>query len=342
MTRRLLVCSLVWLGSAAAATAQPVPAPAPAEAPRPIIIETTLPAWVLRDMPASGTIYSLLETVHPDVVSNRIEGGGMYPSSPAHIGAHGSSWTQTLFRVGDINISDPDGSGTPLALPGVLEWERVDVNTGMMGVEVNAPGMVLHLTPRRPSRTWIRQIEGVTGPPELQAGRAVPSPPTIAHLHRYGNASVLISGPLRDRLGVVFAGSYSRATRLDRANPVELDSGLASAFTHLVYTRSPRDEVRSVFWFQRATDAGRSPADFSESPMRRSARPRSRCSRPGSGAAPSGNHPGARSRRCRGAIASRAPGARASCRSSGWMSRHRGSSSIPDPDATAPGSSAPG
>ena len=209
-------------------------------------------------------LYSLLETIHPEVVSNRIEGGGMYPSSPAHIGAHGSSWTQTLFRVGDINISDPDGSGTPLALPGVLEWDRVDVNTGMMGVEVNAPGMVLNLAPRRPSRTWIRQFEGVAGPPELQAGGSVPSPPTIAHLHRYGNASVLISGPLRDRLGIVFAGSYSRATRLDRANPIELDSGLASAFTHLVYTRSPRDEVRSVFWFQRAMTPVDHPLIFQE------------------------------------------------------------------------------
>ena len=112
----------------------------PVETPRPVVIETTTPAWVLMDMPSSGTLYSLLETVHPEVISNRIEGGGMYPSSPAHIGAHGSSWTQTLFRVGDINITDPDGSGTPLAFPGVLEWERVDVNTGMMGVEVNAPG----------------------------------------------------------------------------------------------------------------------------------------------------------------------------------------------------------
>jgi hypothetical protein len=112
--------------------------------------------------------------------------------------------------------------------------------------------MVLNLAPRRPSRTWMRQIEAVAGPPELQAGRHVPSPPTIAHLQRYGSASVLLSGPIRDRLGIVFAGNYSRATRLDRDNPTELDSGLVSAFTHLVYTLSPRDEVRSVFWVQRS------------------------------------------------------------------------------------------
>ena len=236
----------------------------PVETPRPVVIEATTPAWVLMDLPSSGTLYSLLETVNPEVISNRIEGGGMYPSSPAHIGAHGSSWTQTLFRVGDINITDPDGSGTPLVFPGVLEWERVEVNTGMMGVEVNAPGMVLNLAPRRPSRTWIRQFEAVAGPPELQAGGVVPSPPTIAHLQRYGHASVLLSGPLSERLGIVFTGNYSRATRLDRDNPTELDSGLASAFTHVVYTPSPRDEVRSVFWFQRALTPVDHPLIFQE------------------------------------------------------------------------------
>jgi TonB dependent receptor-like, beta-barrel len=263
---RLLVCVLSWLGWAATANAQPpVLAPqSPVETPRPVVIETTTPAWVLMDMPSSGTLYSLLETVNPEVISNRIEGGGMYPSSPAHIGAHGSSWTQTLFRVGDINITDPDGSGTPLVFPGVLEWERVDVNTGMMGVEVNAPGMVLNLAPRRPSSTWIRQFEAMAGPPELQAGGVVPSPPTIAHLQRYGHASVLLSGPLSERLGIVFTGNYSRATRLDRANPTQLDSGLASAFTHLVYTPSPRDEVRSVFWFQRALTPVDHPLIFQE------------------------------------------------------------------------------
>ena len=182
VTRRFVACTLC-VGWAVPAHAQSIPAAAIAEAPRPIIIESTLPAWALRDLPSSGTIFSLLETVYPDVVSNRIEGGGMYPGSPAHIGAHGSSWTQTMFRVGDINISDPDGSGTPLALPGVLEWERIDVNTGLMGVEVNAPGMVLNLAPRRPSRTWIRQFDAMAGPPEL------PSFPTQGAGRRFSAAA---------------------------------------------------------------------------------------------------------------------------------------------------------
>lgn len=98
--RRPLVCALLALGVAASAQAQQAPPSAPLEPARPLIIETTMPAWALMDMPSSGSLYSLLETIHPEVVSNRIEGGGMYPGSAAHLGAHGSTWTQTMFRAG--------------------------------------------------------------------------------------------------------------------------------------------------------------------------------------------------------------------------------------------------
>ncbi len=212
-----------------------------------------MPGWVLKDMPSTGSLYSLIETIPPDVVSHRIDGGGMYAGTAARIGAHGSSWTQTLFRVGDINISSPTGSGTPLALPGVLEWDSVDVNTGIVGIEANTAGMVVNLSPRRPSSTWLRQVELSGGPPAFQLGNADAPPPAIARLNTFGNASLLLSGPLRERLGLVFAGTYTRAARFERDSPAVLDGSIGSAFAHLVYTVSPRDEVRTVLWGQWST-----------------------------------------------------------------------------------------
>jgi TonB dependent receptor-like, beta-barrel len=250
------VCGLLLVGVASSASAQSgrdADPAAPLVGKPPALTGPSLPAWALKDMPSAGSLFSLIETIPPDVIANRIDGGGMYAGTSAHIGAHGSSWTQTLFRVGDINITDPDGSGTPLALPGVLEWESVDVNTGIPGADVNTPGIVVNLTPRRPSTTWIRQVELSGAPPLLQAGREVTTPPAIARLNSYANGSVLLSGPIRDRLGVVFAGTYTRAARLERTNPTSLDGSIGSAFAHLVYAVSPRDEVRTVLWAQRST-----------------------------------------------------------------------------------------
>src|SRR5947207_806308 len=80
-------------------------------------------------------------------------------NSPAREGAHGSSWTQTTYRVGDADITNLNGSGTPLLMPGVDVWERVDVTTGMMPIDVNAPAMAVTLLPRRPSASQMRSIE---------------------------------------------------------------------------------------------------------------------------------------------------------------------------------------
>ena len=38
-------------------------------------------------------------------------------------------------------------------MPGVNVWERVDVATGLMPIDVNAPGMAVTLMPRRPAAT---------------------------------------------------------------------------------------------------------------------------------------------------------------------------------------------
>ena len=48
------------------------------------------------------------------------------------VGAFLNSWTQTQYRVGDVNITAPDGSGSPFLFPTLPLWERVTVSTGFM------------------------------------------------------------------------------------------------------------------------------------------------------------------------------------------------------------------
>ena len=101
-------------------------------------------------LPAAGNLFSLLDTLVPDVIADRIDAGGTGAGSPARVGAHGSTWTQTIFRVGDADITSLSGTGAPLLMPGVDVWEYVDVATGLMPLDVSAPGMAVTLTPRRP------------------------------------------------------------------------------------------------------------------------------------------------------------------------------------------------
>lgn len=205
----------------------------------------------IADLPSGATIFSLLDTAIPEVISDRVDAGSLTPGQPARLGAHGSSWTQTMFRVGQVDVSDPNASGTPLILPGVLAWQRVDMATGAMPLGMNAPGLAVTLVPRRPSATWTRSIQLFGARPGLLSRTATTTPPAISRLNTWTSGSVLASGPIvPDRLGIVLEASWTKATRYQRDDATRLTEKLGSVFSHLVFTPTTRDEVRFVGWVQ--------------------------------------------------------------------------------------------
>src|SRR5207249_1443598 len=80
----------------------------------------TFAADVLADLPASATAYSIFDSSVPELISDRVDGGGPFAGEAARIGSHGSSCTPTRFRVGDADITDPNNSRPPLLVPGLL------------------------------------------------------------------------------------------------------------------------------------------------------------------------------------------------------------------------------
>lgn len=215
---------------------------------------STFSVPVLADLPTGGSLYSIFDTIPGEVTTEHLDTGGMYTGEMARIGSHGSSWTQTLFRVGDVNVTNPFGGGTPLLVPLPYAWDRVDINTGLMPIETNAPGMAVTLVPRSPSRTWIRMFEFLGSGPAFMAGGEVTDPPAIARQHAWNNGTFLVSGPIvPNRLGLVLTGTLTKSTRLERDDPTLLDSSLGSVFTHLVFTPNTRDALHIVGWVEGST-----------------------------------------------------------------------------------------
>jgi hypothetical protein len=212
----------------------------------------------LADLPSASTIFSLLDSSVPELISDRIDAGSLTVGQPARMGAHGSSWTQTMFRIDGVDISDPNGSGTPLAVPPVIGWQRMDVATGALPMDVNAAGPVISLTPVRPGSAWTRSVEFYGAPSFLLSRTETTVPPAIARLDGWTSATLLASGPLKPgRLGAAFAGTFTNSRHYERADPTRLADRLASFSSHFVYTPDPRDEVRTLAWFERT----RSPYD---------------------------------------------------------------------------------
>lgn len=245
----------IWTAAVAAWLAITAAAPARAQAPTTLsdspALGSTITVNALGELPANSNLLSLLDAAQADLISDRIDTGGLSTGEPTRLGANGSSWTQTHFRVGDVSITDPEGSGAPLLLPNLAAWDRLDVSTGLVPIEMNAPGLAITLVPRRPSATWTRAIEGIFSGPALLARTFTTTPPAIAHLNTFGYGSLFASGPLiPGRLGLALASDWTRSSRFERGDPTLLSANVGSMFAHLELTPNARDRVGMVAWLQ--------------------------------------------------------------------------------------------
>jgi hypothetical protein len=205
-------------------------------------------------LPSSASIFPLLTSV-ADVIGDRIDTGGISAGSPARVGAHGSSWTQTTYRVGDADITNLSGTGTPLLMPGVDAWERVDVSTGLMPIDASAPAMSVALTPRRPSATTQRSIDLFGSPPFANSGSATDTPPSIARLNSGARANFFMGGSMTPDLSGLMSATYIRSSYSERSSTAEHTGSLGSFFANVTSTPKAGDEIRVIAWGQRASDA---------------------------------------------------------------------------------------
>ena len=167
------------------------------------------------------------------------------------IGGFLGSWSQTLFRVGDIDISDPAGSGSALVFPDSSLWQGVTITTGLMPAETNTPGLAVTLQPRRAGTAWSGALTGTGSGGSLAAKALTTQPPPVARLENALLGSASVSGPLSDRASLVAAGSFGRGASYRREQLASTDNSLASALAHLVFTPSAGREWRVLGWAQR-------------------------------------------------------------------------------------------
>ena len=247
----ILLTTMVLLWAVHAAAQAPPTGPADT---RPLGARYT--ADTLGVLPISESIFSLADTAEPDAIVDRIQPGNSNPGSPARVGAHGSSWTQTNYRVGDVDVTNPIGNGAPLLIPGVEQWDKVDIATGIIPIDINAAGMMISLTPRRPaSQTWMRSVQFVGSAPAMNADGPT-SPPPISRVSSWVNGDLFLSGPLvPEKVSGLLSAAWTRGTRFERSDPTTLASSLTSVFANLVDTPSKADEVRVTAWVQRSQDA---------------------------------------------------------------------------------------
>lgn len=197
-------------------------------------------ADLLRDLPGSRDVFSLLETSEPLTMADRWDGGGLYTGEAGRLSARGASWTQTVFQLDGLDISDPLAGGRPLVLPWHEALGAMDFAIGGARREPTGPGPLVALTTVRPQDAW----KGSLALDARFGGSGEPQPPSIARLDHWRRGALTAAGPLTDRLGLLVAGQTGSSARFVRGRAFEDPSSAHALLLGLTWTASDRDRVR--------------------------------------------------------------------------------------------------
>src|SRR5215831_3049294 len=175
------------LSLAAAALALITAAPVSAQSitiPEQPILGSALTADMLRELPANGNPFSVFDAMQVESISDRFLAAGLNSATPPRAGGLLNSWTQTQIRFGDITITDPRTGGTPLLVPLLPLFSRMDVTVGALGIDDRASAVSMNLEPIRGGTTWVRAFEGSLTGGFLTSGadQPVPAVDRVDHL----------------------------------------------------------------------------------------------------------------------------------------------------------------
>jgi len=201
--------------------------------------------------PGDDPISSIVETTVAPVIVDRMSTGGLWIGEAALVGGQAGSWRQTSIALGALDVTDPVRLGTPLARP---PWESVEtlvVATAMLPVSARGPGPLLTVVPRTAGSVWRGGGEIGVMPSAMQADGATNGVPAIAQFDGHHDASVVAGGPV-GIAGLFLSGRRSASTRLERDDPLQLETRITSLLGSLTRPTGSQGTIRAVASFDRA------------------------------------------------------------------------------------------
>jgi hypothetical protein len=106
----------------------------------------------LARLPHAGTVSTVLETLDPYAITDRIDVAGVESATQPLWSVRGSSFTQNRVLLDGIDVTDPAG-GASLFYPDVAFFEEISLATSANPPEAGGPGAELHLVTRAPPRS---------------------------------------------------------------------------------------------------------------------------------------------------------------------------------------------
>ncbi|MBN1271707.1 MAG: carboxypeptidase regulatory-like domain-containing protein [Candidatus Aminicenantes bacterium] len=110
------------------------------------LVQTVLTESNINHYPAAHNIWSLVENQDLSATTNRIDVGGLWGNIPGIFSVRGGmSWTQNIFLLNGMDITDPYWTGFPLFQPDIYSLYLIQSVSGGYPSQAYAPGAFFNL-----------------------------------------------------------------------------------------------------------------------------------------------------------------------------------------------------
>src|SRR4051812_25356566 len=219
-----------------------------------ILAAMAMTATLWLTLPHGDTAWDLLETVAPFGFTEPMNTGGTLTGVPLLVGSEASSWTQTSFRLGVADITDPVTGGRPLLYPDLSVVATIRMTTSATDLQAAAPGPVMGLEPKAGGAKWERSLAMAFSPSPFQATGSSATAP-VARLRALGRVQASTGGPLTSRVRMFAAGTGTWSSHVERREPYALPGDVLSLAVHPTLEISPNRRADLTAWIQHTKTA---------------------------------------------------------------------------------------
>lgn len=199
----------------------------------------------IKQSPTAHNIWSLIENQDLSATSNRIDVGGLWGSLPALFSSRGSiSWTQNIYRLNGMDVTDPYWIGMPLIIPDFNSIQFMQLINAGQPPSALSPGACLDILTHEGTDRYRGEISAFFIHKKLQSTNITPALENegLEDSHSFnhltdGNFS--FSGPVIPRKLYFFTSLSASQVSRDIAEFKKGDkSSIQSGFLSLNYQHS--------------------------------------------------------------------------------------------------------
>ncbi len=184
------------------------------------VYQTVLGETQIHELPSAHNVWSLIENQDLSATTSRIDVGGLWGTIPAFFSSRGgTSWTQSLYCLNGMDVTDPYSKGMPLLYPDFYALRTAQLINAGLPPDVLSPGGRFNLITKQAESRFHGGLSLFIIDKLLQSSNISPAleHEAVFESHKFNHSSdgnFYLTGPIaRDKLSFVTSVTRFQVSR---------------------------------------------------------------------------------------------------------------------------------